>query len=343
MKDNEGGSTVKDLAPLPLADRLKKYGDLVDSWYPVAWSADLGDAPIAVELMETPVVLWRSGSEVVAFYDLCIHRGTPLSLGRVSGAGELICAYHGWHYDGTGSCTWIPSRPRDRSIPAKARAVRFHVAEKYAAIWVCLGTGEGPIPEFPPEIDDPAYTQVAHYDDTWNCNAARFVENMMDNSHFAWVHPGTFGTEDKPIVAPVEVEENDHGFNYTCVEPIGNMVEPDTTHIRHYELTTPFMILFRAEQPGRPERDVIWYVCSPVSSKVTRFFFFIYRNYTHPMPVAERMKLTELVQSQDRRMVEAQRPEELPVDLREELHLRGPDDVAMRYRRLLAGLGVDWQ
>jgi vanillate O-demethylase monooxygenase subunit len=36
--------------------------------------------------------------------------------------------------------------------------------------------------------------------------------------------------------------------------------------------------------------------------------------------------------------VEAQRPEELPLDLSEELHLRGPDRTAVEYRRRLREL-----
>ena len=38
---------------------------------------------------------------------------------------------------------------------------------------------------------------------------------------------------------------------------------------------------------------------------------------------------------------EEQRPEELPVDLAEEMHVRGPDDPAVVYRRALATIGVD--
>ena len=40
-------------------------------------------------------------------------------------------------------------------------------------------------------------------------------------------------------------------------------------------------------------------------------------------------------------VVENQRPEELPLDLAEELHLKGPDVVAIAYRRFMAELGVD--
>jgi hypothetical protein len=43
---------------------------------------------------------------------------------------------------------------------------------------------------------------------------------------------------------------------------------------------------------------------------------------------------------QDRRMVEAQRPEELPLDLSAELHLKGTDSAAVEYRRSLARLGL---
>jgi hypothetical protein len=41
---------------------------------------------------------------------------------------------------------------------------------------------------------------------------------------------------------------------------------------------------------------------------------------------------------QDRAVVESQRPEQLPVDLREELHIKVPDAASILYRRLLSDL-----
>jgi len=90
-------------------------------WHPVARSTEVADKPFKAKLLDQPLVLWRSNGRVAAFYDLCIHRGTPLSLGWVDG-GELVCGYHGWRYGSDGSCTRIPSLPPDRPIPAKARA-----------------------------------------------------------------------------------------------------------------------------------------------------------------------------------------------------------------------------
>jgi hypothetical protein len=49
------------------------------------------------------------------------------------------------------------------------------------------------------------------------------------------------------------------------------------------------------------------------------------------------------IAEQDRHIVEAQRPAELPLDLSEELHLKGPDGPAVEYRRRLRQLGISWQ
>ncbi len=43
---------------------------------------------------------------------------------------------------------------------------------------------------------------------------------------------------------------------------------------------------------------------------------------------------------QDREIVETQRPEELPLDLSEELHLRGPDAGTLAYRQMLGETAV---
>jgi len=48
----------------------------------------------------------------------------------------------------------------------------------------------------------------------------------------------------------------------------------------------------------------------------------------------------QAVFDQDRAVVESQRPVELPLDLSEELHLRGPDAGTLAYRRLLAEIGL---
>ena len=52
-------------------------------------------------------------------------------------------------------------------------------------------------------------------------------------------------------------------------------------------------------------------------------------------------RIANHIGEQDRPIVERQRPEELPLDLTEELHLKGPDAIAVEYRRFMKELGVD--
>jgi vanillate O-demethylase monooxygenase subunit len=89
-------------------------------WHPVARAAEVGDKPKAAKLLGTDIVLWRTETGVSAFKDLCIHRGTRLSLGWIKD-NELVCPYHGWCFGADGAVTTIPAIPKDRPIPARAR------------------------------------------------------------------------------------------------------------------------------------------------------------------------------------------------------------------------------
>ena len=76
-------------------------------WHPVALSEELSDRPLAVRLLGDRLAVCRLNGEAAAFHDLCIHRGTPISLGWVEG-GQLVCAYHGWSYDGRAGARGFP-------------------------------------------------------------------------------------------------------------------------------------------------------------------------------------------------------------------------------------------
>ena len=60
--------------------RLRHY------WHPVAQAIAVLDRPVPVTLLGTRLVLARLDGRIACFRDLCIHRGTPLSLG--SGRGR---------------------------------------------------------------------------------------------------------------------------------------------------------------------------------------------------------------------------------------------------------------
>jgi phenylpropionate dioxygenase-like ring-hydroxylating dioxygenase large terminal subunit len=295
-------------------------------WHPVAIADELKDQPLAARLLDQPIVLWRAAGEPVALHDLCIHRGTRLSLGWVEN-DNIVCRYHGWAYDCAGACTRIPSIPADRTIPRKARVARYRCVEKYGLIFVCLDEPRRPIVEFP-EFSMPGYRAFFFGRHHWKTSAARMIENFMDISHFPWVHPGTLGDRAKPLIPDIQVQRRDGEFYFEVQSDGRSRTDPSVITVYNERITPA------------GERLVFFFVASPISENEIHRYMFLARNYALEESDEKFRKFSLEVAEQDRVVVESQRPEALPLDLSEELHLRGPDNCAVVYRRMLRELGV---
>jgi phenylpropionate dioxygenase-like ring-hydroxylating dioxygenase large terminal subunit len=312
-------------------DALRQY------WHPVAQSHEVGERPVGRTLLEQEIVLFRADDRVAALHDLCIHRGTPLSLGSLDGP-NLVCAYHGWTYDREGVCIRIPSVPPDRPIPEKARVPRYGAEERYGLVWVCLDEPRASIPEIP-ELEDASFHTYFHDSPDWQTSAARYVENFIDMSHFPWVHGGLLGDPDRPITPTYTVEHRDGEMFFEADSQTPPERRQSGAERLAFRVVPPFTAVFR-----RVSEDgsvyVITVIPSPVSTKHCRLFKFVSRNYDLESPDESYRSFSEILMDQDRQMVEKQRPEELPLDLGAEMHIKGPDSVAVEYRRLLAKLGL---
>ena len=64
-------------------------------------------------------------------------------------------------------------------------------------------------------------------------------------------------------------------------------------------------------------------------------------NYGHDIPLSQLREFQDRIVAQDKPIVESQRPELLPLDLAEELHLRS-DRTAIAYRKWLRELGLQF-
>src|SRR5262249_32905424 len=162
--------------PLDAAGEARLYRALRRSWHPVMYSDELGAKPRQVVLLGEEIVLVRLGGQVRAFPDLCVHRGTPLSLGQVED-DQLRCAYHGWTYGADGVCTATPAR-HGRNIPSRARLLPIRVTEDHGLIWLALDEPRFSVPTLP-EFGDSNFhiLKVPTYD--WRCGVARRVENFI--------------------------------------------------------------------------------------------------------------------------------------------------------------------
>src|SRR4051812_15501029 len=107
-------------------------------WYPACRSAELRRTPRAITLMDAAVALYRDGGgRPRALVDRCPHRNLALSLGRVHADGTLECAYHGWRFDGCGTCTAVPGLAAGEEAAARTRDVTsYPTREQDGFVWI---------------------------------------------------------------------------------------------------------------------------------------------------------------------------------------------------------------
>ena len=305
-------------------------------WHPVAY-ADVITAPHATTLLGEPLVLWRDARGAVhAFRDVCVHRGTALSLGRVDG-NEIVCAYHGWRYGADGACTAIPQLAEPTRVPARARAVVYAVCERYGIVWVALAEPARPIPDVP-ELENAAWRVVRTGPFAWACDASRQVENFTDFGHFAFVHPGLLGDPAQPVVAPHEVTTDGPLLRYALGRPdtanaITAAERTDATRRTRYALHLPYTIVEHIDW-GSHEGLVYLFASQPVADDRCIGYCLVARNYNLEQPDHVIQAFERTIFGQDQRVVESQRPDRVPFDLAAELHLTF-DAVAVAYRRAM--------
>jgi phenylpropionate dioxygenase-like ring-hydroxylating dioxygenase large terminal subunit len=87
-------------------------------------------------------------------------------------------------------------------------------------------------------------------------------------------------------------------------------------------------------------RSLVSIIASPISTKRMRRYAFSSEKFRNRSADDSFREVMRTVIEQDRVIVENQRPEELPIDLSEELHLKGPDAGTLEYRRMLGELGL---
>ena len=316
-------------------------------WHPVGYAHELAATPRAATLLDEPLVLWRDSMGVAhVFRDVCVHRGTALSLGAVEG-DEIVCPYHGWRYRGDGRCTAIPQLADPTRVPARACAIAYPALERLGLIWVALDTPRWPLPEVP-ELDDPAWRVVRTGPFAWRANAARQVENFTDFGHFAFVHPGLLGDPTKPVVAAHRVATDGHVLSYSYGRPDQSSAETfptlspgertDEMRRTHYALHLPYTIVEHIDWGGT-DGLVYVFAAQPVSGESCVGYCMVARNYNLDQPDTVVHDFERAIFAQDQRVVESQRPAQVPFDLAAELHLPF-DAVAVAYRRAMRAQGL---
>jgi nitrite reductase/ring-hydroxylating ferredoxin subunit len=189
-----------------------------NGWWAAARSSEVTDKPYGCQMLDTPIVLYRRGSDsrLVALHDRCAHRWAPLSAGWVEG-DRIVCGYHGFEYEAAGKCVRIPSQD---TVPAKACVRSYPVLERYGMVWVWLGDASRANESEPPAelafITDPAWTVVTG-ETPLEANYMMLKENVLDLTHFGYVHRNSIKVLDWD--RPPKVEVGDTTVTYSLEFP----------------------------------------------------------------------------------------------------------------------------
>jgi phenylpropionate dioxygenase-like ring-hydroxylating dioxygenase large terminal subunit len=163
---------------------------LREMWYFALPGAVLGRGRMrAKTLLGEPLLLCR-GAEggVFALRDICPHRGIPLSCGRFDGR-EVECCYHGWRFDGSGTCTAIPSLVPGQALDiARIKVKAYPAREIQGNVWVYFGDDPAGAPAVPvlPDIGERGPDMVECL--PFPCTIDHAVVGLMDPAHGPFVH-----------------------------------------------------------------------------------------------------------------------------------------------------------
>jgi len=308
---------------------------LLNDWHPIASVDQLaGGGPLGARLLGEDIVLWRSGENHFAWRDLCVHRGTRLSLGRVVKGGALECPYHGWTYGTDGRCVLMPAHP-EQTPPAKAWVQVYRTALAHGVVWVSLGSPVAGAPTFE-LLEKHGYQVLRAGPYRVKASGPRIVENFLDVGHFPFVHEGILGDRSRPEIADYETTTDSNGVLATGVK----VFQPDPYATGHGSTVT---YTYRVHRPlsasfikhGEHSFGMLLSV-TPHDAVDSTAWMWMAMNYEPESPMVE---FQDRIFAQDRPILESQRPELLPLDLQAELHLRS-DRTAIAYRRWLREIGV---
>lgn len=204
-------------------------GFLKNVWYVGLPSQELkAGKAISRKILGEPVVFFRDTQGAAkAIRDICPHRGIPLSYGRMVN-DTIECPYHGWKFDGSGTCTEIPSLcPGQDLNPNKIKVRSYPIHEAQGLIWIFVGDKNAE-PESAPKIPrlqafdsevKPNLTYVVNFP----CHVDHAVIGLMDPAHGPYVHKSWFWRSEKTMLekkknfAPV-----DYGFQMVRHTPSKN-------------------------------------------------------------------------------------------------------------------------
>jgi phenylpropionate dioxygenase-like ring-hydroxylating dioxygenase large terminal subunit len=163
---------------------------------------------LAKKILGEPILFCRSRQgKVFALRDICPHRGIPLSYGRFDG-NQVECAYHGWRFNETGSCTLIPALTEDQTLDLGRFCVKVYpVQEAQGNIWIYIPAEKtkAATPAFdPPQVPGFSTPYQSVVTMPFPCFVDHAVVGLMDPAHVPFVHRAWWWRADPTLMEEVK-------------------------------------------------------------------------------------------------------------------------------------------
>lgn len=208
LATNGAGPADEEVAE-PISSPLALPGSRYPTgWFQVGWSTGLAPGEVRpISYFGRELVLWRDAEGVAHVNDAyCLHLGAHLGVrGTVDGV-ELVCPWHGWHWDGEGRNTHIPYS--ELACKKNLRLETWPVREWYGCIVVWHDEAGGPPTWTPPQLpeleDGSRYDFVEERNHSWRIKAhpQMVMENGVDAFHVPFIH----GAGELPEIKEVSVD-----------------------------------------------------------------------------------------------------------------------------------------
>jgi vanillate O-demethylase monooxygenase subunit len=312
------------------------------AWHVVALSDQVKtNHPVQVHLLGEAIALWRTLDKIVACQDRCPHRGMSLSRGWVDGGQAIVCPYHAMSFNSDGRCTRIPAAPKLTCFPQVANLYTYRVKEKYGFVWVALGEPMQDIPDFSEWWQTDTITfQCGPYQ--INSSAPRIIENFIDIAHLPFVHRELLGDPEFPEVSNYDLVDAAEAISASGVhfyQPNPDGIGQARSVAYRYKIVRPLVAWFCKGEAS--QQLSIFLAVTPIAETYSIAWLGVARNYAPETSNDQLRAFQDQIVSQDIPIIEAQRPQKLPLDLQQEFHF-SCDKLSIAYRKWLKQLGLQF-
>lgn len=303
-------------APTPRDQRNYPY----NCWWVAAFSNEVGRDLLGRWLLDTPVLLYRrEDGTAVALENRCPHRAAPLSLGCLKG-DDVQCGYHGFTFASDGACVRVPST--GAGLPA-ARIRAFPVIEQAPFVWVYLGDPDRidqvPKPHDLEWVHDESFAHVQGRMDI-RANYMLLKENVLDLTHFGYVHARSFGISDwvDPPRSTTDGDTTTYHQSFArsplppiFAEPLGLPAGTPFNRENYGSFVSPALQIAAVDFIDPDSGAIrgkfrVSHATTPIDATRMLYFYVIGRDHgTAPEAMAALLKSSEVGFAEDETMIEA--------------------------------------